>query len=146
VDYFDRLVRFRLGLLWARCGLGPVFFDRYVTDRLRGEYRRDNFRLHPLEQFFPMPDSFIFFDVPAEVSVERKPEDNHNLIVLREKRVNYLLLMNEISRVHYIDGTRKPVDVHESANVFILSMCRKIGGSKIEGKGEKWERALWTPN
>lgn len=146
VDYFDRLVRFRLGLLWARCGLGPVFFDRYVTDRLRGEYCRDNFRLHPLEQFFPMPDSFIFFDVPAEVSVERKPEDNHNLIVLREKRVNYLLLMNEISRVHYIDGTRKPVDVHESANVFILSMCREIGGSKIEGKGEKWERALWTPN
>ena len=146
VDYFDRLVRFGLGLLWARCGLGPVFFDRYVTDRLRGEYCRDNFRLHPLEQFFPMPDSFIFFDVPAEVSVERKPEDNHNLIVLREKRENYLRLMKEISRVHYIDGTRMPVDVHESANVFILSMCREINASKIEGKGEKWERASWTPN
>ena len=146
VDFFDRLVRFRLGLLWARCGLGPVFFDRYVTDRLRGEYCRGNFRLHPLEQFFPMPDSFIFFDVPAEVSVERKPEDNHNLIVLREKRVNYLRLMKEISRVHYIDGTTRPVDIHESANVFILSMCREIDRSKIEGKGEKWQRALWTPN
>lgn len=145
MDFVDRLLRFWLSLLWARSGLGPVFMDRYVTDRLRGEYARDKFQLYPLEQFFPMPDAFTFFDVPAEISMERKPEDNHNLTVLREKRSNYIKLMNEINRVHRIDGASTPSNVSQSTSAFILSVCHEIAKSQRGGSARKWGRATWRP-
>ena len=145
IDFIDRLLRFELSLLWARAGLGPVFMDRYVTDRLRGEYSRDGFRLHPLEQFFPMPDAFIFFDVPAEVSMERKPEDRHDLSVLREKRYNYLRLMHEIDRVGMIDGLSPPSTVCLNAEQFVLSVCQEMHASRQSTFTRNWRRAKWRP-
>lgn len=145
LDYFDRLLRFGLSLLWSRAGLGPVLMDRYVTDRLRGEYSRDGFRLHPLEQFFPMPDAFTFFDVPAEISMERKPEDGHDLSVLYEKRENYLRLMREIDRVNTIDGLSTPDEVYNEAGKYVLLVCQKMQDSKTGIGSGKWRRANWQP-
>lgn len=149
VDFVDRFARFAWCLAWSRAGFGPTLMDRYVTDRLRGEYSRLRFRFFPLEQFFPMPDAFVFFDVPAELSMKRKPDEGHTLAVLREKRINYVQLMAEIDRVETVDGSTDQDTVFQSARDYVVEVSQlMLLATEQPGVGNvarKWRRACWQP-
>jgi len=96
-DFIDRWIKYKIGMGWANAGYGFVLFERYPTDRLRGEYEGPSFSLYPLEKFFPMPDLVILLDVDEIISLERKAADNHTYQEMSNKRANYLSLIQEIN-------------------------------------------------
>jgi len=124
-DFFDRYIRYQFCKLWAKAGLGVVLFERYPTDRLRGEYPGPKLSLFPLEQYFPMPDEFIFFDVEPEDSMMRKPEDGHSLEELIEKRHNYLKLMEKIDPVTLIPAYYNREEAYLKCCQSINRKCRE---------------------
>jgi GTPase SAR1 family protein len=96
-DFFDRWIKYKIGMGWANAGYGFVLFERYPTDRLRGEYLGPSFSLYPLEKFFPMPDLIVLLDVDEIISLKRKAADNHTYQEMSNKRANYLSLVQEIN-------------------------------------------------
>jgi len=95
-DFLDRWFRYQVGMAWANAGFGFVLFERYPTDRLRGEYPGPRWSLFPIEQYFPMPDVVVLLDVKEKDSLKRKPNDGHSYQEMHEKRKNYLKLIKEI--------------------------------------------------
>ena len=72
-------------MAWADAGYGITIFERYPTDRIRGEFPNKKNKLLPLEQFFPFPDGMIYLDVmPKDLMKEKK--DNHTLEEMNSKR------------------------------------------------------------
>ena len=67
----DKFVRYKIGMAWADAGKGLTIFERYPTDRIRGEFPNEN-KMLPLEQFFPMPDGIIYLDVSPIASVKKE--------------------------------------------------------------------------
>ena len=59
-------------MAWADAGYGLTIFERYPTDRIRGEFPNIKNKLIPLEQFFPLPDGLIYLDVFPKDSIFRK--------------------------------------------------------------------------
>jgi len=96
-DFFDRWIKYKIGMGWVNAGYGFVLFERYPTDRLRGEYEGPSFSLYPLEKFFPMPDLTILLDVDEIISLERKSTDDHTYQEMSNKRANYISLIKEIN-------------------------------------------------
>ena len=45
----------------GRLGLGLTVFERYPTDRVRGEFPNKNYKFLPLEQYFPFPDAWFIW-------------------------------------------------------------------------------------
>jgi len=95
-DFIDRLFRYKVGMAWANSGFGFTIFERYPTDRLRGEYPGPKWSLFPIEQYFPMPDLIVLLDVDEGDSLKRKSDDGHTYQEMHEKRENYLRLIDEI--------------------------------------------------
>ena len=91
-------------MAWANAGFGFVMFERYPTDRLRGEYPGPKWSLFPVEQYFPMPDLIILLDVDEDDSLKRKPNDGHSYQEMHEKRENYLKLIQEIKPSMVVDS------------------------------------------
>jgi hypothetical protein len=141
-DFADRWVRFQIGRLWADAGFGLVFFERYPTDRLRGEYPGPKGSFHPLEQFFPMPDVVVLMDVTPEQSLARKPNDGHTLQEMTEKRQNYLRLIEEIQPHEIIPSTCTLDEVQQKLNRIIW----KYATAKQELSKQKFRfPAEWRP-
>ncbi len=132
-DFIDRMLRYIAGSLWSRSGLGLVLFERYPTDRTRGEYLKGSFSFFPLEQFFPMPNLIILFDVSAEDSLLRKPDDGHNLLEQGQKRDNYIKLMQNISPSVVIDSKSTLDEAYKSASLAIWNQCKIVRGGKNLG-------------
>lgn len=103
-DVFDKFVRFRLGMAWADSGLGVTIFERYPTDRVRGEFPHDIIKWWPIEQFFPLPDGIIYLDVSPEDTLKRKSCDGHTVDEMKSKRDNYLSLLREFSTAFKVDN------------------------------------------
>ena len=59
-------------MAWADSGLGVTIFERYPTDRVRGEFPNEKSRLLPFEQFFPFPDGIVYLDALPQVSKKKK--------------------------------------------------------------------------
>lgn len=138
-DYIDRLLRYSIGHTWARAGLGITIFERYPTDRTRGEFDRQVRRLHPLEQFFPMPDLVILIDIDPNLTLQRKPEDGHTLPEMTSKRNNYQALVSEIFPSVTIDGSQSVEDVARVASRCIWEHCRQKQASAQDYP------AKWSP-
>ena len=88
IDILDKYLKYKIGMAWADSGFGITIFERYITDKLRGEFPNKKNRFLPLEQYFPMPDGIVYIDVEPEVSLHRKPKDNHTLDEMNSKRKN----------------------------------------------------------
>lgn len=131
-DFFDRLIRFYFFKLWAKAGLGLVIFERYVTDRLRGEYPGPAYSLFPLEQFFPEPDHFIYFDVLPEDSLKRKSEDGHTLEEMQQKRNNYLKLMKRYNNVTIIPAELSIEESYKVACNAIFDLCQQTQNNQLK--------------
>jgi thymidylate kinase len=106
LDLFDKYVKYKIGMAWADAGYGLTIFERYPTDRVRGEFPNINNKLLPLEQFFPFPDGMIYLDVLPLDSINRKKKDNHTLDEMKSKRKNYLSLIKEFDEVKMISYSK----------------------------------------
>ncbi len=137
-DFFDRYIRYKIGHSWSNAGLGVVIFERYTTDRLRGEYPGPNWSIFPLEVFIPLPHQFIHFDVLPEDSLARKPDDGHNLDTLEEKRQNYIRLLNKISPVINIPVDANIDEAYKIASQSLHDLCISKQNSTIDTA--TWEK------
>ena len=99
LDLSDKYFRYRIGMAWADSGYGLTIFERYPTDRVRGEFPNLKNKIIPFEQFFPFPDGFFYLDVLPKDSIKRKSVDNHTLEEMTSKRRNYLSLLKEFDEV-----------------------------------------------
>ena len=77
LDLFDKYIKYKIGMAWADAGYGLTIFERYPTDRVRGEFPNNKNKYFPLEQFFPFPDAMVYLDVLPKVSIKRKKGRSH---------------------------------------------------------------------
>ena len=131
-------------MAWADAGYGLTIFERYPTDRVRGEFPNMNNKFLPFEQFFPFPDGMVYLDVLESDSVKRKKEDNHTIQEMRSKRKNYLSLIKEFDEVELIASSK-------SINKNILKIKNYIFKKKkkkknIIKKNKKNVRLKWKKN
>ena len=142
VDFLDKFLRYKVGMAWAKAGFGFVLFERYSTDRLRGEYPGPKWSLFPLEQFFPFPDAVILLDVTEEDSLKRKPADGHSYQEMHEKRQNYLRLINEIEPHFVIPAGLSLDEVELRISEIIWNLAFKMQSSD---RNQRSYRAVWSP-
>jgi len=136
-DYVDRYVKYAIGRMWADAGLGIVIFERYATDRLRGEYPGPRWSLFPLEAYLPFPDRFLYFDVDPADSLQRKPNDGHELTTMIEKRQNYIDLTDQLSGVETIPHDADVETAYMQASAFLHELV-------VQMQSEDIERARWN--
>jgi len=143
-DLFDKYVKFRIGMAWADAGYGLTVFERYPTDRIRGEFPNTKNKLLPLEQFFPFPDGMIYLDVLPNDSVNRKKEDKHTLEEMKSKRKNYLTLLKEFDEVKLLPPSKSINNKILEVKNYIFKIYEK---KKIQiKKGKKTKRIRWKKN
>jgi len=143
-DFFDRYVRYKIGQMWANAGLGVVLFERYSTDRLRGEYPGPARSLFPLEKYLPFPEKFMHFDVLPKDSLNRKPDDGHNIKSLQEKRNKYLRIIDSMDPVKNI-----PYDysIHNSYTLCSREICELcISKQSEEIRPVQWNKEKFESN
>ena len=130
-------------MAWADAGKGLTIFERYPTDRIRGEFPNEN-KMLPLEQFFPMPDGIIYLDVSPIASVKRKKNDNHSIQEMIGKRKNYLSLLKEFDETCIIFPTKNINEKIIKVKNYIFDLYKK---KKINiNKFNKVKRVLWKKN
>ena len=144
LDLFDKFVKYKIGMAWADAGFGLTIFERYPTDRIRGEFPNKKNRFLPLEQFFPFPDGMIYLDILPQVSINRKKKDNHTLEEMKSKRKNYLNLIEEFDEVEKLTPSRNlNYNILSAKNyIFRINHKKKV---RIQKTG-KIKRLIWTKN
>ena len=105
LDFLDKYAKYRIGMAWADAGYGLTVFERYPTDRVRGEFPNTKNKYFPLEQFFPFPDGMVYLDVLPKDSIKRKKEDGHTIQEMTSKRKNYLSLIKEFDEAKLISSS-----------------------------------------
>ena len=139
----DKFVRYKIGMAWADSGKGLTIFERYPTDRIRGEFPSDK-KIFPLEQFFPMPDGIIYLDASPMASVKRKKNDNHSIQEMIGKRKNYLSLLKEFDETCIIFPTKNINEKIIKVKNYIFELYRK---KKLNiNKLNKVKRVFWKKN
>jgi len=144
LDFTDKYFKYKIGMAWADAGYGLTIFERYPTDRVRGEFPNHKNRFLPLEQFFPFPDGMVYLDVLPKNSVARKKEDKHTLQEMQSKRKNYLSLLKEFNEVEILSASKNIIHkvLHIKNYIFKLNKKKK---NYIKRKG-KIERMVWKKN
>ncbi len=139
-DFLDRWYRYQVGMAWANAGFGFVMFERYPTDRLRGEYPGPKWSLFPVEQYFPMPDLIILLDVDEDDSLKRKPNDGHSYQEMHEKRENYLKLIQEIKPSMVVDSKACLNDIQKqiSETIWKYSVIKQQKDQNSVGLPARW--------
>jgi thymidylate kinase len=144
IDLFDKYIRYKIGMAFADSGFGITIFERYITDKLRGEFPNKKNRFLPLEQFFPFPDGLAYLDVEPKVSIERKVKDNHTLDEMTCKRENYLSLLEEFNEVRKFSYTNSfEQNVKELKNYIFKLAIKK---QKILKSTHSFTRCRWEKN
>ena len=142
--FFDNYMKYKVGMAWADAGMGLTIFERYPTDRIRGEFPNKKFKFLPLEQFFPFPDGIVYLDVSPKNSILRKSADNHTLDEMKSKRENYLSLLKEFDSKEIIkSSTNIKTKIKKIKNyIFRVNLKKK---KEIE-KNNKIKRIKWKKN
>ena len=141
---FDKYAKYKIGMAWADSGLGLTIFERYTTDRIRGEFPNKKSPLLPLEQFFPFPDGIIYLDVRPKDSIKRKRRDNHSLDEMDSKRKNYLSLLKEFDEIEIIKPSQNIDDKILKIKNYIFNLSSKK--KKEIKKIGKIKRMRWKKN
>ena len=144
MNILDQYLKYRIGMAFADSGFGITIFERYITDKLRGEFPNKKNKFLPLEQFFPFPDGFFYLDVMPEISVERKINDNHSISEMTSKRKNYISLLEEFSEVNIINCDNKFEDNVKALKNYIFELALKK--TKQFKSGSSIKRCLWKKN
>ena len=133
--FIDNYVKYRIGMAWADAGYGLTIFERYPTDRIRGEFPNSKNKFFPLEQFFPFPDGMVYLDVLPKNSVVRKKR-RITLIInglnsMKQRGKESKRLIELAFRETYLLKIFQNKDVLSNANVWLGNK------SKIELMAEK---------
>jgi thymidylate kinase len=144
IDLFDKYLKYKIGMAWADAGYGITIFERYVTDKIRGEFPNKKSKILPLEQFFPFPDGIIYLDIRPEVSIKRKINDNHTLDEMRNKRENYISLIAEFSDVKIISCDEELDNNIKAIKNYIFELAIKKRNRLKSGLGIT--RCIWKKN
>ena len=141
-DLFDKYIKYKIGVAWADAGFGLTIFERYTTDRVRGEFPNNKHKLLPLEQFFPFPDGIIYLDVLPKDSLKRKKNDNHTLKEMKSKRKNYLSLLKEFDEVEILSPSNDVKDkiIKIKNYIFKIYLKKKLRFEKKEISRIKWKK------
>jgi thymidylate kinase len=140
LDLFDKYVKYKIGMAWADAGYGLTIFERYPTDRVRGEFPNIDNKLLPLEQFFPFPDGMVYLDALALESIKRKKEDNHTIQEMRSKRKNYLTLIKEFDEVELIASSKNIDQKILKIKNYIFKLYFKKKGMIKKNIRMKWKK------
>lgn len=143
-NILDQYVKYRIGMAFADSGLGITIFERYITDKLRGEFPNKKNKLLPLEQFFPFPDGIFYLDVRPEISVKRKINDNHSISEMTSKRKNYISLLKEFNEVKITNCGNKFEDNVKILKDYIFELALKK--NKQFRSGFSIQRCKWKKN
>ncbi len=142
--FFDKFVKYKIGMAWADSGLGVTIFERYPTDRIRGEFPNEKSKFLPFEQFFPFPDGIVYLDALPEESVRRKKKDNHSLAEMKSKRKNYISLLREFDEYEIIKPSKNIANKIKKTKNYIFHISKK---KKIQiKKYGKIKRITWKKN
>ena len=144
LDLFDKYIKYRVGMAWADAGYGLTIFERYPTDRIRGEFPNFKNQYWPLEQFFPFPDGMIYLDVLPMESIKRKKEDGHTIDEMISKRKNYLSLIKEFDEVNFISSSKNINTKIIKTKNYIFNLYSKK--KKIIKRNKKNIRMKWKKN
>ena len=144
IDLLDQYIKYRLGMAFADSGHGVTIFERYITDKLRGEFPNKKNKFLPLEQFFPFPDGMFYIDVKPEISVSRKLEDMHTIEEMKSKRANYISLLKEFSEVKTTSSDNDLKENIKSFKNYIFELGNKKKKTYMMGK--KFKRCIWKKN
>ena len=144
IDIFDQYIKYKIGMAYADSGYGITIFERYITDKLRGEFPNKNNKFLPLEQFFPLPDGFFYLDIKPEVTLKRKDKDNHTLEEMISKRANYISLLDEFSEVKKIPCDKDLEDNIKNFKNYIFELASKKNKKFKSALGIK--RCVWKKN
>ncbi len=143
-DLIDKYFKYKIGMAWADSGYGLTVFERYPTDRIRGEFPNKKNKLFPLEQFFPFPDGMIYLDVLEKDSIKRKIKDKHTLAEMKSKRKNYLNLIKEFDEVEKIHSSKDIKNKMSIIKNYIFKIYEKKNKQiKLESK---IKRVYWKKN
>ena len=144
LDFFDKYIKYKIGMAWADAGYGLTVFERYPTDRIRGEFPNSKSKIFPLEQFFPFPDGMIYLDVTARVSIHRKKKDKHTLSEMTSKRENYLKLIKEFDEVKLIHSKTSFKEKIKNIKDYIFELNKKK--KNYIKKNKRVKRLKWKKN
>ncbi len=144
IDLLDKYIKYRVGMAWADAGFGLTIFERYPTDRVRGEFPNMKYKFLPFEQFFPFPDGMLYLDVSALVSLNRKKHDNHTIEEMTSKRKNYLSLLKEFDEIKIIKSQKKINQKMLIMKNYIFELYLKK--RNIIERNNKVQRVRWKKN
>ena len=144
LDFIDKYFKYKIGMAWADAGYGLTIFERYPTDRIRGEFPNSKNKFFPLEQFFPFPDGMIYLDVLPKNSVDRKKRDKHTLKEMQSKRANYLSLLKEFDEVKILSKSKNLIDKTLEIKNYIFELNTKK--KRYIKKNGKIKRMVWNKN
>tara|TARA_B100000886_G_scaffold336318_1_gene294855 strand:- start:1215 stop:2738 length:1524 start_codon:yes stop_codon:yes gene_type:complete len=143
-DIFDQYIKYKIGMAFADSGYGITIFERYITDKLRGEFPNKSNRFLPLEQFFPLPDGMFYLDVEPRISLKRKINDNHTLEEMTSKRKNYISLLEEFSEVKKVSFDNSFLENIKAFKNYIFELTIKKQKKIISASIVK--RCVWKKN
>jgi hypothetical protein len=143
-DLIDKYFKYKVGMAWADAGYGLTIFERYPTDRIRGEFPNKKNKFLPLEQFFPFPDGIVYLDVLPQESINRKKKDNHSLDEMISKRKNYLSLINEFDEVEKLSPSKDMNKKILKTKNYIFDLYKRKK-NQIQKSG-KIKRVIWSKN
>lgn len=144
LDFLDKYVRYRVGMAWADAGYGLTVFERYPTDRVRGEFPNTKNKYFPLEQFFPFPDGMVYLDILPKDSIKRKKKDGHTIQEMTSKRKNYLSLIKEFDEVELISSSTNINEKIIKIKNYIFKLYSKK--KNLIKKNKKNIRMIWKKN
>jgi len=144
LDFLDKYARYRIGMAWADAGYGLTVFERYPTDRVRGEFPNTKNKYFPLEQFFPFPDGMVYLDVLPKDSINRKKEDGHTIQEMISKRKNYLSLLKEFDEAELISSSTNINEKIIKIKNYIFKLYSKK--KNLIKKNKKTIRMKWKKN
>ena len=144
IDIFDQYLKYRIGMAYADSGYGITIFERYITDKLRGEFPNKKNKLLPLEQFFPLPDGFFYLDVKPEITLKRKIKDKHTLEEMISKRANYISLLKEFTEIKKIPSDNKIEENVKNLKNYIFELAFKK--KKQIKLNMRVQRCIWKKN
>ncbi len=144
IEIFDQYIKYKIGMAYADSGYGITIFERYITDKLRGEFPNKKNKLLPLEQFFPLPDGFFYLDVRPEITLERKNKDNHTLDEMTSKRANYISLLDEFTEIKKtLPDNKFEENVKDLKNYIFELALKKKNQIKLN---LRVQRCIWKKN
>jgi len=144
IDLFDKYIKYRVGMAWADAGFGLTIFERYPTDRVRGEFPHIKYKFLPFEQFFPFPDGMVYLDVSPSDTLKRKKYDKHSISEMVSKRKNYLSLLKEFDEIKIIKSQKKIEQKILIMKNYIFELYLKK--KNMIKRGNKVKRVKWKKN